>query len=39
MSAEEKEMAELLARVIEEERFSAVMAYIEQKYSAILDLC
>ena len=38
MSAEEKGMAELLARADREEGFSAVMAYTKHQVSAILDL-
>ena len=38
MSAEERGMAKLLARADREERFSAVMAYINPDVSAILDL-
>lgn len=38
MSAKEKEMVKLLARADREERFSAVMAYINPDVSAILDL-
>jgi SAM-dependent methyltransferase len=38
MSAKEREMAKLLARADREERFSAVMAYINPDVSAILDL-
>lgn len=38
MSAKERGMAKLLARADREERFSAVMAYINPDVSAILDL-
>jgi len=38
VSAKERGMAEVLARADREERFSAVMAYINPDVSAILDL-
>jgi len=38
MSAKEREIAKLLARADREERFSAVMAFINPDVSAILDL-
>ena len=38
MSAKEKEMAELLAKTHREERFSAVITYVNPDVSAVLDL-